>query len=442
MNTLSELQHEAHPGQAGQRGAQRCARREAGQESSHLDGKTSVIAYLSTSLTAVAAAITVLTLAGCAAMGDADRPLAKMNDAGNYAAQKSLPAQGGQWPAANWTESLADPQLKALIDEALAGNPSLQAAQVRIAAARAAVSAADSATKPSYAVNAESTYQRISENFIYPSTLAGNWFTLNDATVSAKYDLDLWGRHSTALKSAVAQDMAAQAEAQAVKLTLTAAVARAYNQLGLQIAQRDLVKRNLDLCDQFSALTQQRLKAGLDTRIEDSTSRGNRASAALEVQKLDEQIDLTRHQLAALLGKGQDRGLKIAAPRLQALPAPRLPDNAQIDLLSRRPDLMAARWRVEAAGKDVQTVKSEFMPNISLSGKNAAHDNAVASYNQTLTEALRELADQVAGIENTEKQIEQQNVVLQAARHGWELSQTRYKVGLGSQLQVLGAESA
>lgn len=133
----------------------------------------------------------------------------------------------------------------------------------------------------------------------------------------------------------------------------------------------------------------------------------------------------------------------------------------------------------------MQTAKSEFMPNISLSGfagfqsiglnklmqpssriigwgpaihlpileggtlranlsgKNAAYDNAVASYNQTLTEALRELADQVAGIENTEKQIEQQNVVaLQAARQGCELAQTRYKAGLGSQLQVLGAESA
>ena len=71
-------------------------------------------------------------------------------------------------------------------------------------------------------------------------------------------------------------------------------------------------------------------------------------------------------------GPGPDRGQAITRPTLLANASPNVPDDLAIGLLGRRPTSVAARWRVEAASKDIDVAKAEFLPNVSLTASPAS----------------------------------------------------------------------
>ncbi|HBO78038.1 MAG TPA: RND transporter, partial [Cupriavidus sp.] len=294
---------------------------------------------------------------------------------------------------------------------------------------------------------------------------------------------DFWGKNRDALEAALSDDRSMEAESQAARLMLTTSIARSYNRLAALFAQRDVAERAIAQRRDLTDLSRQRLAAGLDTQVETTQARATVASAQTELQAIDEEIALARNQIAALLGKGPDRGLQITRPTLLANPTPQLPDDLTIGLIGRRPDLVAARWRVEATSKDISVAKKEFLPDVTLTafaglasldpanllmsvsrtfgfgptlrlpifeggrlranlkGKYAQYDIAVASYNQTLVDALREAADTVISIRSVDQQIKTQREALELAEHAYSLATTRYKAGLGTQLTVLNAES-
>src|SRR6185369_5785157 len=100
-----------------------------------------------------------------------------------------------------------------------------------------------------------------------------------------------------------------------------------------------------------------------ETEVEKRTAEANLASSEVAVAALEGSIQRTRYQLGALLGQGPDRGLAITRPSLGAGDAVRLPDNLPADLVSRRPDIVAARWRVDAIRHEVKEAKAEFYPD-------------------------------------------------------------------------------
>ncbi len=430
-------------------------------------------------LTALAAA----ALAGCAAFGDAHSTLSKTDPAA-LAASQTLPAEHGQWPSMDWVDQFHDPQLRTLVDEAIQNSPSLQSAYARLAASRAMADATRAALYPSVDFEGSLTRQRFSQTDLFAGTpLAGAWENQGRMQLGLNYDLDFWGKNRAALQAALSDDRVTEAEAQSARLVLTTAVARAYAQLAALYAQRDVDVRAIAQREDLSKLSRDRLAAGLDTQVETTQARGTVAAAQTDLQRVDEQIALVRNQLAALLGLGPDRGQAITRPTLLANASPNVPDDLAIGLLGRRPDLVAARWRVEAASKDIDVAKAEFLPNVSLTafagfasldtskllmgisrtfgfgpsltlpvfeggrlranlkGKYAKYDSAVASYNQTLVDALRETADAMTSIHSVDQQIQTQKQALDLAEHAYSLATTRYKAGLGTQLTVLNAES-
>jgi NodT family efflux transporter outer membrane factor (OMF) lipoprotein len=189
-----------------------------------------------------------------------------------------------------------------------------------------------------------------------------------------------------------------------------------------------------------------------------------------------------RNQLAALLGKGPDRGLALERPKVRAQPIA-LPSRLPADLVGRRPDVVAQRWRVEAARHDVAAAKAQFYPDINLSAlvgvqsvdlaklldsgsaipsvgaalrlplfagdrlrgnlaaKDADYDLAVEQYNQTLVDALREVVDQLASLRSIDAQRSEVQAALDTAEQAYELAVARYRAGLGGLLQVLVAET-
>jgi NodT family efflux transporter outer membrane factor (OMF) lipoprotein len=193
-------------------------------------------------------------------------------------------------------------------------------------------------------------------------------------------------------------------------------------------------------------------------------------------------VALSRNRIAALVGAGPDRGLDIQRPVAQAMYVG-LPTTLPADLIGRRPDVVAQRLRVEAASANIDAAKAAFYPNVSLaafvgfqsiglskfinagseiagigpalslpifeggrlranlSTKNADYDIAVDQYNETLVEALQEVADQLASMRALEVRRRESRAALASSQDAYDLAVIRYREGLGNYLQVLTAET-
>ena len=432
---------------------------------------------------ALAAAVAAFALAGCANYAGikSDKQIAQPQSDALQATQ-SLPSQGGQWPSLDWAKQFGDPQLPQLIDEALAGNPSIAQAQARIAKASSYIESSRSTLYPKVNGSYSWTRELYSGNALYPPPYGGSWYSENNALVSASWDLDLWGKNRARLDQAVSQEKAAEADMQQARVTLAASVAQTYNQLALLYALRDVAQREIANRTDIGRITNGRVLAGLDTNVESRTAEGNIATSQTNLSELDGQITTTRYQLGALLGQGPDRGLKIATPVLNSKIEVTLPDNVPADLVSRRPDIVAARWQVEADTSNIKEAKAEFFPDINLSaaagfdafgwsrflnfgsrqfqagpaihlpifdagalrsqlkGRYADFDLNVANYNQTLINALNDVATQIASIRSVDQQTSDAARALDASTHAYQLAVIRYKAGLSQQLQVLTAD--
>ena len=427
-------------------------------------------------------AVCLAVLAGCANYAGihSDKQMAAP---ASFATKQSLPAEQGHWPAAGWAEQFGDAQLKTLIDEALQSSPSLEQARARVAAAAAASEGANASTLPQVSGSYSWTRQRFSENALVPPPFGGSWQTENKAVVNASYDLDLWGKNREALKSSVSALRASEADAEQVKLTLTSAIARAYNELARLYALRDIAVDQLAQRQQVLRLTQGRITMGLDTDVEKKGAEADVATADASIASLDGSMQRVRYQLGALLGKGPDRGLAITRPTLGVGDVVALPDNLPADLVSRRPDLVAARWSVDATTHDIAVAKADFYPDINLAasigldalgfgrflsaasrtvgvgpaihlpifdggalraqlkGRYADFDYAVAHYNDTLVNALSDVATQLSDIRSTDNELAASVRAQDAARRALQLALAQYKGGLTTQLTVLRAQA-
>ena len=402
----------------------------------------------------------------------------------SFATTRSLPAESGPWPSAEWAEKFGGAQLTALIDEALKGSPTLEMARARLAAAAAASEGATANTLPRVSAGASVERQRFTGNGLVPPPYAGSWQTENNALVSASYDLDLWGKNREALKSAVSTLRASEAETAEVELTLSIAIARDYNELARLYALHDIATRNVAQRQRVLRLTMVRVKMGLDTEVEQRAAEADVASAQVAVAEWNGDIRRVRYQLGALLGKGPDRGLAIARPQPGADKPARLPENLPADLVSRRPDIVAARWRVEATIHHIAIAKAEFFPDINLGamvglsslgfshflslssrsadvgpaihlpifdggalraqlkGRYAAFNYAVANYNRTLLNALSQVAIRLSEIRAIDNQLQASVRAQDAIHEALQLALAQYKAGLTTQLTVLNAQHA
>ena len=417
-------------------------------------------------------------LGACASQGDPTKRLAVLEpDA--VGAQVS-PAN---WPAARWWDAWRDPELSALIDAALVGSPSLKRVEARLDQSRAAMQTAQAARLPSVAMRGETAYTRYTENGFFPPPYAGNRYWNSRLEFAASWELDLFGKQRAVLDSAIGQALAAQADAQAASVLLAVNVASAYINLARLLEAQVLSRATVEQRRRITSLVRERTTAGLDTAIELRQSEGTLAQAQLDVQVLDDLIARQRRALAELSGQRPD-ALAGLSPRLTALQGLTLPDFLPADLIGRRADLVAQRWRVESALRDVDVARAQFYPNVNLMAfvglaslgyanffdsssltygagpaihlpifdggrlranlryQEAGIDSAIAGYNEALLRAAREVADEVGSAQALKSQARTQSEALAAAESAYALAMQRFGAGLVSYLTVLSTESA
>ncbi|MDU7587115.1 MAG: efflux transporter outer membrane subunit, partial [Acidovorax sp.] len=295
-------------------------------------------------------------LSGCADMAGIDSH-ARMRDPASLglAAVPSSSADAAVQPqtavSADWWRSFGDAQLDALITQALQGNPGLQQAAARIARAEAFADTARAAQSPQVNGSLDATRQRYSANGPYPPGQAGAIRSVETARLSGSWELDFFGKHRAALAAALGEAQAARADAEAARLLLASRVAQGYFQLARWQAQRAVAERTLQQRTEMLQLVQRRVQAGLDTQLELRQSEGALPEARQQIEALREQEALARNALGALIADPQT-AQTLTPQALAAIHFSETPAAVPADLLGRRPDVAAARWRVEAATQD------------------------------------------------------------------------------------------
>lgn len=420
-----------------------------------------------------------LFVAGCASSHGL-APATQPRDADALAVTQSFgAANDASFPRQDWWNALGDPQLDALIREALAGTPSLAAADARVRLAIAQAGLADATRKPTLGGTAQYAGLLLPKNL---GDIGGDYQGFTLVGINFKWSLDLWGGHAAQWRAALDQARAAEIDAQAARLMLASNIARAY----IAFAQADdaakAAQADATRATRLADLSRQRVQAGLDNQLQLRTAESTIASARQLAQAAEQQSSLARNALAALLGKGPDRGLAITAPAVLRAPAPAVPDLLPSELLGHRPDVVAARWRVEAAGERIHSAKTDFYPSVNLTAlvgvasghlsdlfssdallasggpalslpifdggrlrsqlakTDAEYDLAVADYDQALVGAVHEVADAVQNAHALDAQIASTTQARDAAQQAYDIATSRYEAGLGTQLDVLSVQ--
>lgn len=433
-----------------------------------------------------AALLTMLLCSACASVPDLGE-LPQVNDAASLAAGLETPRASAAdlWPDSAWWVGYQDPQLTRLVEEALAGSPTLEEAAARVRRADALAKQAGASRYPSIDTAARAGGLRVSENIGLPAgTVPDSWNDAGEVSLGLTYDLDIWGRHRASLRAAMSEADAARAEEATVRLALSTGVASTYAELVRLHALKDAAATDLRIRGDSAMLIRQRLAQGLENNAALEQAEAGRANAAAELARIDEQIDLSRNQLAALLGTGPARGQQIALPKLTKLRNFGLPDDLGIAIVGRRPDVVAARLRTEAFASRIKVAKADFYPNIRLSGLSgfqalglddlfasgssygmvgpeislpifsggrlegayrgarAEYDGAVAAYNQAIVQAVRDVADVAARQRALRIRYAQSRAALAASERAYQLIHARYRGGLAPYFEVLSAEDA
>jgi NodT family efflux transporter outer membrane factor (OMF) lipoprotein len=433
----------------------------------------------------VVAALATALLAGACATLPAATPARVARTPDAYAATQTLAAPEAAWPVDTWWKAYGDTQLDSLVDEALSGSPTLAQAQARLRRAQALASQAKAAQLPSVTANGGVERSKQSYNNGIPADFVPQGYNnYGRLSLDFSWELDFWGRNRAAVAAATSEARAAQADAAQARLMLATSTAAAYADLGRLYAERDVAERAVALREETAKLVRDRVTNGLDTRGELRQAEAGPPAARAELAAIDEQIAQTRNALAALLGAGPDRGLAIARPAIASLKPFGLPSNLAADLIGRRPDVVAAKWRAQASSKRIGQAKAAFYPNVNLAaavGVQSLHldklldsgsdvgsfgpavslpifeggrlranlraaeadrDGAVAAYDEAVTQALRDVADVAASERALAARLSESRAALTANEDGYRIAKLRYQGGLSTYQNVLLAEQA
>src|SRR5579859_4703002 len=275
---------------------------------------------------------------------------------------------GAEVPPApdGWWSSFDDPQLDRLIRAGLGNSPSLAQAQARVRAALAQVQTEHAGLLPNVNLDASSLYQRAPQNYLIPPPLAGHTFWMSQAGASLGWDIDFWGRQAEAVHRARDLAQAAQLDEDDARLMLSGAIVQTYVELYRERALADIAARSEAQRQNIVDITRRRVKAGLDTQLEIREAEGQLPQARVAREQAQAAADLAVHELATLTGQGANAYATIQRPTLAVEAALPVPTDLPINLLARRPDVLSARWSVEAADAQRRAAKAAFYPSVSL----------------------------------------------------------------------------
>lgn len=427
--------------------------------------------FLSKKLLTMTPLLAALVLAGCANV-PVGEPHALPATPASFKHQ-ALPASA-TLAQADWWKTFADPQLDALTRQALAHNTSLQAAGARLAQARALLRSTDA--NRALQIGAQAGAARQGGDAARAAGTAG---TVYSAGLSASYEVDVMGRLSKASQAARLDAQAAESLLASAQLLVQADVAQTYFALRALDAERALVRETVAAYQDTLKLTERRYAAGDIAELDVARVRTEVAATEAQALALDRRRAELETALAVLVGE-LPSGLSLAEGQwTETLPG--VPAGLPSSMLARRPDIAAAQSSYQAAQARLGVAQTAWFPSLSLTAtaggaspelsdlfkssaglwglnallnlpifdggrreagvQNAAAqaDEAAARYREQVLLAFKDVEDQLSGLSLLAAQSRVQAQAVSSAQRALALSDSRYRNGLVSQLELLDA---
>lgn len=263
-------------------------------------------------------------------------------------------------PAADWWRGFGSSELSALIDAALLGNPDLIIATERVRQAEAQVKIAGASLFPALNFGAGTSRRETSGN-------DGTGASAFNATLSASYEVDLWGQNASLARSSDFALRASRFDRETVRLTLVSGVASAYFQLLSLRGRLSAARDNIAIAERVFKVVDARARNGaassLDLARQQSSLLGQQA-AILPLELQERQV---LYALAILIDK-PPQGFAIDSASVLSLTVPDVAPGLPSTLLVRRPDLASAEAQLAGANANVAVARAALLPSISLTG--------------------------------------------------------------------------
>jgi NodT family efflux transporter outer membrane factor (OMF) lipoprotein len=381
--------------------------------------------------------------------------------------------------AAEWWHGFGDPQLDRIVADAIAGNPTLDAAIARVAQAQAVLSTRRADDGPAVTLDAQGQVARLSGRYTIPPPFAGSTRFVGTGAANLAWNLDLFGRQRAAIEGARAATQAAALDLAAARLALAGAIVQTYVDLARAETQGRIARDTIAARENSLRLVQVRIRNRLASNLDAQAATTLLAQARQAEVRAGAAAVLARNALAALAARGIDYPATIGATRLRLDAALPLPAAVPADLLARRADIAAAQARIAAAAAGKQVARRAYYPNVDLSalaglqavglgnllsldagtvgagpaihlplfdngrrradleGAAAAVDLATADYNLRVVGAVREAADAIARIGATEADRRRQREVVRGYAETGRLNAIRVASGLDSRLDLV-----
>jgi NodT family efflux transporter outer membrane factor (OMF) lipoprotein len=400
------------------------------------------------------------------------------------AAYKEAP---GQWVAVDaaqvqkiekWWQQLGSAELNDLIERATSDNLQIQTLLARQDSANAFVKANEAAYSPQVTVAGGDQQNRQSDDRPLRGATQPPTYQNNFAYLNATYELDLFGRIKNSVTSASALSAAAQADLQAVRLVVQANIVSAYcliQSLDTQIAVQTSV---LNLLKRRENILGSRLQQGFDAPTIGYRSQTVTDAQVLRLSDLKTRRAQLEHLLATLLGVAP-ANFSLPAGDIQRLKLPAIPQSVPSELLVRRPDILSAEKKVEAANADIGVAKSAFFPSLVLGAmggvqntgnrwlfnspdrfwtvgptlfatvfdggrRDALVDQAVArnketiaAYKATVINSFKEVEDLMADLNNLNATTQNVQRSLMASAKNYKAAESQFQVGTSSFLDTI-----
>lgn len=385
-----------------------------------------------------------------------------------------------------WFELFADPQLHALINDALEHSHDLRIAAARVEEAEAQLGVIRGGLLPQVQGSASTARQRVSANTISPAP-ASNPFQSNQVALSLGWELDFWGRLGRLSEAARGELLASEEARAAVRAGLVTQLAQAWFSLLELDQEREIARRTLASREESLRLVTLRRKGGVVSRIEQRQAEVLVSTARSALVQLGKATEQTENLIALLTGRPADavgkplptRGLPLTE---QFLPGDEIPMGLPSTLLARRPDVRQAEQVLVAANARIGAARAARFPSISLTASGgvasrelsdlfdgpsrlwsfapavnlpiftggslqaqeaaaqARQRQALAQYDKAVQTAFREVADGLAGLKASRDYLREQSALVDSLADAVRLSDLRYKGGVTSYLEYLDTE--
>lgn len=331
----------------------------------------------------------VLLLAACSPYRATDNPAPPVSVPGHYQAQSGpAPASAKFW------ESFGNPGLTQAVEAALAGSFTLQAAWARLAQADAIAAAAGAPRYPTLDAGMSGRLQRQVLQFTPPGGRGNSTIArVFNMSIGASYEVDLWRRIGSAARAAALDREAFRDDVEAAAISLSAEVTERWFELSRVRASKALLQQQLEINEHVLSVVTARFEGGQTSGLDVSQQRQLVFGTRSRLQLVDASEAILQQQLAVLTGKAPGSvSFEVSAelPALPALPSAGIPSA----LLQQRPDLRAAKRRVEAADHRVAEAVADRYPTLRLSGELSAQ----AQQSDFISQALTPLWNLVAGL--------------------------------------------